>query len=227
VKNRLSQYLAEFIGTYFMVFFGCGSMIMAETLPGYSSSAVPVIWGGAVSIMIYAVGHISGAHFNPAVTIAFWATRKLPGPRLPGYLFSQLSGALLASMTHLLIFGSGHHFGMTSPSIALLPTFLIEVIASFSLMFVIMSVATDSRAVGELAGIAIGSTVAINAFVVGPLTGASMNPARSFSPAIFSGSTESLWIYLTAPIIGAITGAFVYNWIKCDSKEESDSTGCC
>ena len=88
MKNRLSQYLAEFIGTYFMIFFGCGSMIMAETWPGYQGASVPIIWGGAVSIMIYAVGHISGAHFNPAVTIAFWATKKLPTVKVPGYLFS-------------------------------------------------------------------------------------------------------------------------------------------
>ena len=227
MKNRLSQYSAEFVGTYFMIFFGCGSMILANTQPGYNSSSIPIIWGGAVSIMIYAVGHISGAHLNPAVTIAFWATRKLPLKRVPGYLFSQFSGALLASMTHLLIFGKGHQFGMSFPTIGILPSFFAEVIATFSLMFVIMSVATDSRAVGELAGIAIGSTVAINAFVVGPLTGASMNPARSFSPSILSGEITYLWLYLTAPVIGALLGAFTYNWIKCEEKQDHSNPGCC
>ena len=227
MKNRLSQYLAEFIGTYMMIFFGCGSMIMAETWPGYQAASVPIIWGGAVSIMIYAVGHISGAHFNPAVTIAFWATKKLPSSKVPGYLLSQFAGALLASVTHLLIFGGNHQFGMSMPSVSLSIVFFIEVIASFSLMFVIMSVATDSRAVGELAGIAIGSTVALNAFVVGPLTGASMNPARSLAPAVLSGQMSHLWIYLIAPVIGAAAGAIVYNWIKCDVDGTEGTSGCC
>jgi len=227
VKNRLSHYLAEFIGTYMMIFFGCGSMILAETNPGYDGGFVPVIWGGVVSIMIYAVGHISGAHFNPAVTIAFWAIKKFPANKVLGHLISQFSGALLASLTHALVFGSAHQFGMSLPAIEVTSVFFLEFVASFLLMFVITSVATDSRAAGELAGIAIGSTVALNAFVVGPLTGASMNPARSLAPAVLSGQMSHLWIYLIAPILGAAVGAIAYNWIKCDVDGGNGTSGCC
>jgi aquaporin NIP len=227
VKHQLSQYLAELIGTYFLIFFGCGSMIMAEIVTGYNSGFIPVIWGGAVSIMIYAVGHISGAHFNPAVTLAFWLVKKFPTKRVPGYIISQMAGALMASATHALIYGSEHQFGATIISIDLMPAFFLEVITSFSLMFVIMSVATDSRAVGELAGIAIGSAVAMSAFVIGPMTKASMNPARSIAPAIMSGEYQHLWMYIIAPIFGAALGAFTYNWIKCEEDKSESLSGCC
>ena len=227
MKHEPSQYIAELIGTYFLIFFGCGSMIMAEIFPGYHSGFVPLIWGGAVSIMIYAVGHISGAHFNPAVTLAFWFSKKLPGHRVPGYMLAQTLGAILASVTHGLILGSEHQFGMTTLSIGIIPGFFLELITTFSLMFVIMSVATDSRAVGELAGIAIGTTVALSAFVIGPLTNASMNPARSIAPAIMSGQYQHLWVFIFAPVLGASLGAITYSWIKCDKEKNEENSGCC
>ncbi len=226
-KHQLPQYLAEFIGTFFMIFFGCGSMILAQTNPAYNGSFIPVVWGGAVSIMIYAVGHISGAHFNPAVTMAFWSTGRFPLKRVPGYIASQIAGALTASFVHLFIWGSEHGFGSTRLSVFLSGGFLVEVILSFALMFVIMSVATDSRAVGELAGIAIGSTVALAAFVGGPLTNASMNPARSLGPAVLAGDFTNLWLYLLAPVIGTVLGAKVYDWIRCYRENEAEGPGCC
>jgi len=233
IKHQFPQYVAEFIGTFFLVFFGCGSMVLAETLPGYNGSLVPIIWGGAVSIMIYAVGHLSGAHFNPAVTIAFWVSKRFPAKRLAGYIISQILGALAASLIHAVIWGMNHKFGGTEVSITMSGGFLVEIILSFVLMFVIISVATDSRAVGELAGIAIGTSVALCAFVGGPLTNASMNPARSIGPAILSGNYNQLWLYIIAPIVGTILGALTYEWIRCNRQESSDSNksedtyGCC
>jgi MIP family channel proteins len=228
IKHNKSQYIAEFIGTFFLVFFGCGAAILAGLKPEtMSHSGVSVVFGGVVSVMIYATGHISGAHFNPAVTLSFWITKKFPSSRVIGYLLSQISGALLASFIHMIIWGTNHSFGETSFDSSIAIGFMVEFILSFVLMFVIHAVATDSRAVGELAGIAIGSTVAICAFVGGPLTGASMNPARSIAPAIFSGELSLLWVYIVSPILGAMAGAVVYEWIKCTKESEDNSHGCC
>ena len=113
IKHNPSQYLAEFIGTFFLVFFGCGGMILAELYQDYSGGFVPIIFGGAVSMMIYATGHISGAHFTPAVTLAFWSVGKFPAKRIPGYIFFQSLGAILASTIHCIIFGDAHGFGKT------------------------------------------------------------------------------------------------------------------
>ena len=227
VKHVLPQYISEFIGTFFLIFFGCGSMILAEVNPSYAGSFIPIIWGGSVSIMIYALGHISGAHFNPAVTLAFWSVKRFPGKRVGGYLLAQCLGASFASFVHFLIWGATHKFGVTEFSVAIGVGFLVEVILSFALMFVIISVATDSRAVGELAGIAIGSTVALCAFVGGPLTNASMNPARSLGPGLFSGSGLGLWPYFIAPILGAMLGAKTYEWIRCQKDQAGEGPGCC
>ena len=220
-------YLAEFIGTFFLVFFGCGSIILAELNPDYAAAFIPIVWGATVSIMIYSVGHISGAHFNPAVTLAFTVIKKFPFKRVPGYLLAQILGAILASLFHFYIFGNQHSFGMTEASVALTPALLIEFLLGFSLMFVIVSVATDSRAVGEMAGLAIGTTVSLCAFVGGPMTGASMNPARSIAPALISGNFYNLWIYLIIPIISTAVGAFVYDTIRCHKSVNDSKHGCC
>ena len=227
-NHQLPQYIADFIGTFFLVFLGCGAVILSELdSTAINNFAIPLVFGGTVSIMIYSVGHISGAHFNPAVTIAFWAIKRLPGVRVPGYLFAQFLGALIASISHYLIWGKlGHSFGQTILSTGLGAGLFIEFIISFGLMFVITSVATDSRAAGELAGIAIGTTVAVSAFFAGPLTGASMNPARSFAPALMSANFENIWVYLLTPVLGASLGAFVYDRTRC-IKESQSSSGCC
>ena len=226
MKN-LPQYIAEFIGTFFLVFLGCGSVILSEVLTEYNGALIPFIFGGTVAIMIFATGHISGAHFNPAVTISFWLIKRFPANRILGYLIAQFAGALLASGLHLWIWGDAHSFGATTLNISLSIAILFEFLLSFVLMFVITSVATDSRAVGELAGLAIGMTVSLCALVGGPLTGASMNPARSLAPAIFSG--EFYWIYLLVPVLGAAFGAKTYEWIRChrDEVDENEKHGCC
>jgi len=225
MKN-ISQYVAEFIGTFFLVLFACGAMILAslDITPGF---VVPIIFGGTISIMIYAVGHISGAHFNPAVTIAFCVARHFPLKKVPFYILAQVLGASLASYLHYLRFGPlNHNFGATTLAVSLPLGIGVEFILSFVLMFVIISVATDTRAVGELAGIAIGLTVALCAFVGGPDTGASMNPARSFGPALLSGTLAGSWMYFIVPILGTVTGALVYEKIRCEYASESGH-GCC
>ncbi len=225
--HEYSQYIAEFIGTFFLVFFGCGAIILSELQPqALPNFIVPLIFGGTISIMIYSVGHISGAHFNPAVTLAFSITRKFPLNRVFGYITGQLLGALSASCIHWIIWGKAHSFGVTQVQSSLIIGSGLEIILSFVLMFVIISVATDTRAIGEFAGIAIGSTVTLCAFIGGPLTGASMNPARSLGPAIISGNVHQIWIYLVFTILGAALGAFTYEKIKC-LKEESSDFGCC
>lgn len=213
-KEEFKKCIAEFIGTFYLVFLGCGAVVLSEMESSYPTMAIPLVFGGAVSIMIYATGHISGAHFNPAVTIAFWVCRRFSLLRVPGYIFAQCFGALMASLLHYFIWGEAHSFGATHLSTSLNIGFVFEIVLSFSLMFVIISVATDTRAVGELAGIAIGSTVAICAFVGGPLTGASMNPARSLGPALMSGYLGDLWLYLLAPVVGATLGAICYEWLR-------------
>ena len=228
MRNLWPLFISEFIGTFFMVLFGCGAIILSELDPNFPGEFIPVIFGGVVSVMIYAVGHISGAHFNPAVTIAFWSVGRFPGNRVLGYISFQFLGALAASLVHQLIFSGVHGFGKTVVSTSIGAGFLVEALITFCLMFVIISVATDSRAVGELAGIAIGSTVAVCAFFGGPLTGASMNPARSLGPSLLSMDFSSLWVYLTATVIGAVSGAKIYEWIRCQKEEGSDDThGCC
>lgn len=227
-NGHLSQYISEGIGTFFMVLFGCGAIIQAELNPyNLSGFIISLSFGVVVAIMIYSTGHISGAHFNPAVTLAFYANKKFPANKLLGYISFQLLGAILASMIHYFLFGSHHSFGTTSSHLPMLGLVLTEFLISFLLMFVITAVATDSRAVGELAGLAIGATVFLAALIAGPLTGASMNPARSIAPSLFSGNFANLGFYILIPVLGTIAGALTYEKIKCIDKDPSKDHGCC
>jgi aquaporin NIP len=164
--------------------------------------------------MIYAVGHVSGAHFNPAVSLAFALSRHFPWPRVAAYWTAQAVGALLAALTLRGSLGNIAQVGATLPSGTERQSFLWEIVLTFFLMFVITAVATDTRAVGEAAAIAIGATVGLDAMFGGPISGASMNPARSLGPAIVSGDLHALWIYLTAPLIGAALGAIAYQFVR-------------
>ncbi|CAO2823480.1 unnamed protein product [Amaranthus hypochondriacus] len=216
----LQKMIAEMMGTYFLIFAGCAAVTVnlnAEkvvTLPG-----IAIVWGLVVMVMVYSVGHISGAHFNPAVTIAFATCRRFPWKQVPAFVICQVVGSTLASGTLRLVF-NGHQtqFAGTSPAGSDLQSFVIEFIITFYLMFVISGVATDNRAIGELAGLAVGSTVLLNVMFAGPISGASMNPARSLGPAIVSNHYKSIWIYLVAPTAGAIAGAMVYNLIRFTDK---------
>ena len=210
---------AELVGTFAIVFTGCGASMVAERFPSsVPPGVVPVVFGLAVTVMIYAVGHISGAHFNPAVSLAFAVFRHFPKRELIAYWGAQFAGALMAIFLLRASLPMGEHYGATSPALPLPAALFWEVSLSFILMFVITAVATDTRAVGMLAGAAIGGTVALCAFVGGPLTGASMNPARSLAPALAEGRTQDLWIYFVGPAAGAILAAWAYNAIRCSES---------
>jgi aquaporin NIP len=221
---------AEFIGTFALVFAGCGSIMLIERMPGaISPAAIPAVFGLIIACMVYAVGHISGAHFNPAVTLAFSIARHFPVKEIPAYWLAQFAGGIAASCLLSVLLPEGRSFGATIPGIALISALGVEIVLSFFLMFVIIAVATDTRAEGTMAGVAIGGIVAVAAIFGGPLTGASMNPARSLGPALFERHFDDLWIYFVGPFVGATLAAVSYEWIRCNPEKnnQNDAKGCC
>ena len=198
------RWTSELIGTFMLVLFGTGAIVVADTYPGtIPHPAIALAFGCVVMTMIYAIGDVSGAHINPAATLAFWLARRLPGKQALVYVSAHIVGAVAASALLRLIFPHHKMLGATLPSVGAGLAFGIEVLASFVLVFVIIHVSQGAKEKGIMAGIAIGGTVAMEALVFGPLTGASMNPARSLGPALVSGQLQHLWIYLLAPLIGA------------------------
>ena len=205
---------AELIGTFALVFAGAGAIMVDDKTHQLGHVGVAIAFGLVIMVMIYAVGHVSGAHFNPAVSLAFALTRHFPWTRLVGYWAAQVSGALIAAAILRGSLGDRAHVGATLPAGSQAQAFLWETVLTFFLMFVIMSVATDTRAVGEAAAIAIGGTVGLDAMFGGPVTGASMNPARSLGPALVSGDLHALWLYLVAPLVGAAAGGLTYQLLR-------------
>lgn len=206
---------AEFLGTFTMVFAGTAAMAVNETQAGVVSHVgIGLTWGLVVMSMIYAFGSISGAHFNPAVTIAFAAAKKFSWKSVPAYLSAQSLGAIGASAMLKYLVPQSELLGATIPSIPHEKAFILELLLSFFLMMVIIFVSTGSKEVGIVAGIAIGGVVLLEALFAGPLTNASMNPARSLGPALISGKTDPLWIYLTAPVVGALLAILCCKLIK-------------
>ncbi|HEX4518094.1 MAG TPA: MIP family channel protein [Gaiellaceae bacterium] len=215
----------EFIGTFTLVFAGCGAIMVDAKTGALGHIGVAITFGLVIMAMIYAVGHISGAHFNPAVTFAFALSRHFPWSRALGYWAAQLLGALMAAALLRGSLGNIAHVGATLPSGSQGQSFLWELVLTFFLMFVIMAVATDTRAVGEAAAIAIGGTVGLDAMFGGPISGASMNPARSAGPAIVSGDLHALWLYILAPVIGASLAALTYQLIRTDPNPADNDDG--
>ncbi|KAJ4788990.1 NOD26-like intrinsic protein 1 [Rhynchospora pubera] len=210
---------AEILGTYFMVFAGCSSVTINQRTGVITFPGICIVWGLVVMVMVYSVGHISGAHFNPAVSIAFATCRRFPWKEVPAYIVAQLLGSVLACGTALLLFRhKGEPFHGTLPTGTDVQSVVVEFIISFYLMFVISGVATDSRAIGELAGLAVGFTVLLNVFIAGSISGASMNPARSLGSAIVQHEYRSIWVYIVGPTCGTVAGAWAYNLIRFTNK---------
>jgi aquaporin NIP len=206
--------LAEFIGTFALVFAGAGAIVVDAKTHALGHVGVAISFGLVITVMIYAVGHISGAHFNPAVTLAFALTRHFPRGRVGLYWTAQAAGAVAAAAILRGSLGDHAAVGATVPSGTQAQSFLWEFILTVFLMFVIMAVATDTRAVGEAAAIAIGGTIGLDAMFGGPITGASMNPMRSLAPALVSGNLHALWLYILAPLVGASLGALTYQFVR-------------
>ena len=215
MKQHFRNSLSEILGTFAIVFFGTGAIIVNQEYGGVIGHAgIAITFGLVVMAMIYALGDISGAHFNPAVSIAFYAAGKFPASRLMPYIISQFTGAVIASIFLRLLFPSNGTLGATLPSGSVWQSFIMELILTFFLMLVILHVAHGSKEQGLFAGLAIGSVVLLEAMFAGPVCGASMNPARSFGPAVISGHTDALWLYQTAPIAGAVLSVIFWKLLK-------------
>jgi aquaporin NIP len=213
---------AEGFGVFALVFAGCGAIITEAEHPGtLGTVGIALVFGLIVMAMVYATGHLSGAHLNPAVTLAFVVTRHFPRAEALAYLAAQLAGALVAAGLLAAIWPSQPAaLGATLPTVGVGSAFAYEVVLTAFLMFVIMAVATDTRAVGAGAAIAIGGTVGLDALFGGPISGASMNPARSIGPALVAGELQDLWLYVAAPLVGATVGALAYQLVRGEHSSE-------
>lgn len=209
-----SALLAESIGTFALVFAGCGAIMIDAQTGALTHFGIALTFGLVILVMIYALGHISGAHFNPAVTLAFASGRHFPWRRVPLYWGAQFAGAVAACLLLRGMFGNTARLGATLPSGSDRQSLLLELVLTFFLMLVITAVATDTRAVGQAAAIAIGATVGMDALFGGPISGASMNPARSLAPALVGSTWTSQWIYVIGPALGALLGVGTYRLLR-------------
>lgn len=207
----MKKYITELVGTFFLVFVGCGAMIINTEMNGVISHVgVAISWGLIVMVLIYAIGDISGAHLNPAVTIGFWVAKRFPMKKVMPYVIAQLIGAVIAAYSLRVLFPLNDTLGASLPSGTWQQSFIFETILTFLLMFVILNVSTGAKEKGIMAGAAIGATVGLEAMFAGPICGASMNPARSIAPALASGHLEYLWVYIIATVLGATLAVLVF-----------------
>jgi aquaporin NIP len=216
---------AEAIGTFALVFAGAGAVMVDAKTQALGQVGIAITFGLVIAAMIYAVGHISGAHLNPAVSFAFALTRHFPWTRVGAYWAAQLVGALAAAGLLRVLLGDVGNVGATLPSGSDGQSFVWEIVLTFFLMFVVVAVATDTRAIGEAAALAIGGTVGLDAMFGGPISGASMNPARSLGPGLVAGEVSTLWIYLVAPPLGAALGALAYELIRGERDRQTALRG--
>jgi aquaporin NIP len=215
----MRKYIAELVGTFALVFCGTAAIIVNQQSGGVITHVgIAITFGLVIMSMIYTIGNISGAHMNPAVSIGFAVSGRFPLKELPGYIISQVAGALIASLILKSLFPANEMLGTTIPAGSDMQSFVLEIILTFFLMFVIINVATGSKEQGMFAGIAIGGVITLDALFGGPISGASMNPARSFAPALVSGHFDHLWVYLTAPVIGAVVAVLIWKYLAGGSK---------
>ena len=216
----MKKYAAEFLGTFGLVFAGTGAIVVDHASGGtVTHVGIALTFGLIVLAMIYTFGDVSGAHLNPAVTTAFAMARRMSWAEVPGYLLAQLAGALAASGLLRGLFPRDENLGATLPAGTAMQSFVLEIVLTFLLMLVILSVSTGAKEKGITAGIAIGAVIGLEAMFAGPICGASMNPARSLAPALVSGHLQYLWLYLIAPVLGAVLAV-----PACCAFRES---GCC
>lgn len=216
----MKKVVAEFIGTFALVFAGTGAIVIDQVSGGaVTHVGVAFTFGLIVLAMIYTLGDISGAHINPAVTVGFWFSRRFPSREVLPYVASQCAGAFAASGMLRLLFPQNASLGATVPAGSAWQSFVLEFLLTAILMFVILGVSTGAREKGITAGIVVGSLIALEAMFAGPICGASMNPARSLAPALVSMHLDSLWIYLIAPVAGAVAGVFGCRCVR--------EKGCC
>lgn len=210
---------AEVLGTFTLVFAGTGAIMVDAGTGALGHLGISIAFGLVVMVLVYSVGHVSGAHLNPAVTLALASTGFFPRTKILPYILAQLSGAVLASGLLRITFGNVAHLGATLPAGNPAQALMFEALLTFILIFVIIGTAVDRRAAEGFAGLAIGGAVALDALIGGPISGASMNPARSFGPAIVSGALQYHWVYWVGPITGALLAAHAYRLLLCNSDQ--------
>lgn len=216
----MKRAVAEFIGTFGLVFAGTGAIVVNDASGGaITHVGIALTFGLIVLVMIYTFGDISGAHLNPAVTVGFWAARRMPAGQVPVYISSQVLGAVAASVALRVLFPQNKLIGATMPAGSEVQSLVLEAILTFLLMLTILNVSTGAKEKGITAGIAVGGLIGLEAMFGGPISGASMNPARSFAPALVAGHFEHLWLYLVAPVAGAVGAMFACRCVR--------ESGCC
>jgi aquaporin Z len=220
----MRKFVAELLGTFALVFCGTGAIVINQQTGGMVTHVgVAITFGFIVMAMIYSLGNVSGAHLNPAVTIAFTLAGRFKLKEVLPYVLSQLTGAILASGTLKLLFPANDTLGATMPASSAVQSFVLELLLTFFLMLVIINVATGSKEQGMFAGLAIGSTVLLEAMFAGPICGASMNPARSIAPALISGHFEHLWLYIVATVTGAALAVPVWKFLNPKNLQNANS----
>jgi len=210
----MKAYLAEFLGTFALVFCGTGAIIINEQTHGVVVHiGIAITFGAIVASMIYTFGNLSGAHFNPAVTLGFSVLKLFPAKKIAPYLLSQIAGAFAASLVLKFLFPENQNLGSTLPAGNNMQSFILEFILTYFLMLTILFTSQGTEKTQQLAGLLIGAVILLEAMFAGPICGASMNPARSLAPAIISGNIQTLWIYLFAPVIGSLSASFSYKFL--------------
>ncbi|WP_436717862.1 MIP/aquaporin family protein [Roseiconus lacunae] len=220
----MKKYIAEFVGTFILIFVGTGSVIVNSVTDGdVSLVGIAMAWGLVVSAMIYAIGDLSGAHINPAVTIAFWVGKRFEGRKVVPYIVAQCAGAIAASLLLRFLYPDQESLGATLPDGTVMQSFVLEIMLTLMLMFVVLNVTVGAKEKGITAGLAIGGVISFEVLCGGPISGASMNPARSLAPALVGGQMQHLWVYLVAPVIGSVAAVPISHYLHSEREQTPES----